>query len=145
MTGRIVVGADGSQESVAAVRWAWAQAQRTGSALEAVYAREDPFGYGGYPLSAEVDWAGRSRQLLDETVTSALGEDAATVTRTVTIGHAAKVLTDAADGADLLVVGSRGHGGFAGMLLGSVSQHVVAHSPCPVVVVRGEKQGPSGA
>jgi nucleotide-binding universal stress UspA family protein len=47
--------------------------------------------------------------------------------------------------ADRLVVGIRGHGGFAGMLLRSASQHVVAHSPCPVVVVRGEEQGTSGA
>jgi nucleotide-binding universal stress UspA family protein len=50
-------------------------------------------------------------------------------------GHPAKVLLDAANGAELLVVGSRGHGTFAGILLGSVSQHCVQHAPCPVVVV----------
>jgi nucleotide-binding universal stress UspA family protein len=50
------------------------------------------------------------------------------------------VLLKAAEGADLLVVGSRGHGGFAGMLLGSVSEHVAAHSPCPVVVVHGQRE-----
>jgi len=51
-------------------------------------------------------------------------------------GHPAKVLLDAAVGAVMVVVGSRGHGGFVGALIGSVSQHVVAHAPCPVVVIR---------
>ena len=56
--------------------------------------------------------------------------------RHVAEGHPAGVLLAQVEGADMLVVGSRGHGGFTGMLLGSVSQHVVAHAPCPVVVVR---------
>jgi nucleotide-binding universal stress UspA family protein len=59
-------------------------------------------------------------------------------------GNAAQVLIDAAAGADLLVIGSRGHGGFAGALLGSVSQHCVHHAPCPVVVIRGAGQGRTG-
>ena len=54
----------------------------------------------------------------------------------VVYGHAADVLVRAAEGADLLVVGSRGHGGFAGMLLGSISQHCVQHAPCPVLILR---------
>ena len=57
------------------------------------------------------------------------------ITQEVVEGHAAKVLLDAVTGSDLLVVGSRGHGGFAGALLGSISQHVVSHGSCPVVVV----------
>jgi nucleotide-binding universal stress UspA family protein len=56
--------------------------------------------------------------------------------RQVTEGNPAQVLLDAARGADLLVVGSRGHGGFAEALLGSVSQHCVHHARCPVVVIR---------
>jgi nucleotide-binding universal stress UspA family protein len=54
-------------------------------------------------------------------------------------GNAAQVLLDASDGADLLVVGSRGHGGFTEALLGSVSQHCVHHAHCPVVVIRGQE------
>lgn len=59
-------------------------------------------------------------------------------TEVVKEGDAAQVLIELADGADLLVVGSRGHGGFTGALLGSVSQHCVHHSRCPVVIFRGE-------
>ena len=57
---------------------------------------------------------------------------------TVIEGHPAPVLIEAAKGADLLVVGSRGHGEFVGMLLGSVGEHCVSHAPCPVVVFREE-------
>ncbi len=72
-----------------------------------------------------------------ETVDAVLGPDSGVVLHlTVTEGHPASVLTEAAQGAELLVVGSRGHGAFAGMLLGSVSEYCAAHSPCPVVVVR---------
>ncbi len=63
-------------------------------------------------------------------------EAGVTVTGEVTEGHPAEVLLKAAAGTDLLVVGSRGHGGFAGMLLGSVSSHAVHHARCPVLVVR---------
>jgi nucleotide-binding universal stress UspA family protein len=58
------------------------------------------------------------------------------VSQRAVMGHPAKVLLDAAADAALLVVGSRGRGGFTGMLLGSVSQHVIARAACPVVVVR---------
>jgi nucleotide-binding universal stress UspA family protein len=60
----------------------------------------------------------------------------------VIFGHPAQVLLDAADGADLLVVGSRGHGGFAEAMLGSVGQHLVHHAPCPVVIIRGKETAP---
>lgn len=75
---------------------------------------------------------------LDETITEVAGaRPDVVIRRRVVRGHPAQVLLDAADGAELIVVGSRGHGGFAGALLGSVSQHCVHHANCPVVVVRG--------
>jgi nucleotide-binding universal stress UspA family protein len=74
---------------------------------------------------------------LQETVARAVdAADADRVSQHVVMGHPAKVLLDAAADASLLVVGSRGRGGFTGVLLGSVSQYVVARAACPVVVVR---------
>jgi nucleotide-binding universal stress UspA family protein len=91
----------------------------------------------GWGVALEYDWQDNARSILDKALGEALGEvEAARVHRHVIEGHPARALLDAATDADLLVVGSRGHGGFNGMLLGSVSQHVIAHAPCPVVVVR---------
>lgn len=133
--GRIVVGVDGSPSSEQALRWAAEQARRTGEEVHAVIAWEYPANYGGAPIS-DIDWAADSRGALQKAVANAVDEaDAQRVVQHVVHAHPAQALLDAAAGADLLVVGCRGYGGFAGMLLGSVSQHVVAHSPCPVVVL----------
>lgn len=141
---RIVVGVDGSSASVDALTWATRQASLTGAAVEAVIAWEYPMTSGGYPVAAEVDWPSNAETVLKIAVDGALGSQAAAVSRKAVEGHPAKVLIDAAAGAELLVVGSRGHGGFAGMLLGSVSEHVAAHAPCPVLVIRHTAQdGPS--
>jgi nucleotide-binding universal stress UspA family protein len=56
-------------------------------------------------------------------------------------GHPAQVLLDASAGAELLVIGSRGHGGFVGAMLGSVGQHCVHHATCPVVIIRDSVTG----
>jgi nucleotide-binding universal stress UspA family protein len=136
---RIVVGVDGSPSSRYALSWAVRQAALTGSVVDAVIAWHDPASYAGYAwLIADTCDADLAAKTLSETVDSAIPADGAvTVRRRVIEGHAARVLLDAAHGADLLVVGSHGHGGFRGMLLGSVSQHCVQHSSCPVVVIRG--------
>jgi nucleotide-binding universal stress UspA family protein len=116
------------------VRWAVEQARRTGAHVRAVMAWQIPTTYGWAPVIT-VDWAGDARTALNSAVDSALKETGyLDVDREVTEGHPAAVLLPAARDADLLVVGCRGHGGFTGMLLGSVSQHVVAHARCPVVV-----------
>lgn len=141
---RIVTGVDGSASSVAALRWAVRQAELTGATVDAVIAWHYPVlavPVGPAP-GAMLDSADFEKAA-DATLTDAIGaadlSSDVQVTTRVKEGNAAQVLLDAAEGAELLVVGSRGHGGFAEALLGSVSQHCVHHAPCAVVVIRGDQ------
>ncbi|WP_433719522.1 universal stress protein [Actinoplanes sp. CA-051413] len=141
-TGRIVVGVDGSPGSKTALMWAMNQARLTGATIQAVTAWEDPARYGtAYGWTATAfdgnTFATAIAKDLDATVAdvTAQMEYPVTVLTQIVEGHPAETLLRAADGAQLLVVGSRGHGTFAGIILGSVSQHCVQHAPCPVVVV----------
>ncbi|MFJ6381181.1 universal stress protein [Kitasatospora sp. NPDC092039] len=140
---RIVVGVDGSESSGRALRWAVRQAELTGSALVAVIAWEYPTYHGarGWFPPAGTDEAAlesRARQEVARAVERAVGEDPPVEVRTeARYGTPAGALVEASRGAELLVVGSRGLGGFAGMLLGSVAQHCTRHATVPVVVVRG--------
>ena len=135
---RIVVGVDGSEPSTRALQWAAGQAKLTGAQLQVVTTWEYPPTLGwAPPYPSDFDPDQDARKALTETVDRVLGPDPeVAVQLTVTEGHPAFVLTDVARGAQLLVVGSRGHGAFVGMLLGSVSEYCAAHAPCPVVVVR---------
>jgi nucleotide-binding universal stress UspA family protein len=136
---RIVVGVDGSPSSMKALRWAIGQAKLTGAEVEAVTAWSYPSGYGWAPFSegGAVDFEGDAGKILVEALAQVSGIAPDVVVEPLVVqGHAADVLVRAAEGADLLVVGSRGHGGFAGMLLGSVSQHCVQHATCPVLILR---------
>ena len=134
---RIIVGVDGSPASVDTLRWAARQAQLTGGTLEAIISWEYPPQYGSeYVYMEDVNWADLARTTLEAAVTDAAIGDPSTCTLTVTEGHPAQVLEMASSEADLLVIGSRGRGGFTGLLLGSVSEHVIAHADCPVVVIR---------
>ena len=145
--GRIVVGVDGSPSSRTALRWAMTQARLNGATVEAVTVWHDILGYDhGYGMgygwaaptgSASDSMPSVSQSRLDATiaeVSTQLDEPVKVLTR-IAQGHPAEVLTAAAAGAQMLVVGTRGHGTFAGILLGSVSQHCVQHAPCPVLVV----------
>jgi len=134
---RIVVGVDGSPASVDALRWAAEQTELTGGTLEAITSWEYPTQYGSQLMYAEnVNWADLAQTTLATAITDAGSSTLTSCTQTVTQGQPAHVLVDASAGAELLVVGSRGHGGFAGLLLGSVSEYVIAHAACPVVVIR---------
>jgi nucleotide-binding universal stress UspA family protein len=140
---RIVVGVDGSSPSKAALRWAIRQAKLTGCSVDAVTAWHYPTGYGWGPVTdGAVDFEGDAKKTLADTLNEVSGlEPEVHVRPLVTVGHAAEVLLDAAKGADLLVVGSRGHGGFASALLGSVSLYCVLHAHCPVLVWRDRREG----
>jgi len=135
---RIVVGVDGSPSSHQTLRWAARQAKLTGASLQVIMCWEYPTSYGwAPPYPAEFDPAGDAKRDLEATVAEVLGDRPDfDIELTVVEGHAAPVLLEAAHGASLLVVGSRGHGELTGMLLGSVSEHCVTHAPCPVTVVR---------
>jgi len=137
---RIVVGVDASKESEEALRWAARYAQLLGATLDVVHAwhRTDELAW-LESLPPPVEPTHTAQDELAKIVDQIIGPKGATkVTTAVIEGHAAKVLSDRAKGAALLVVGCRGFGGFDGLLLGSVSSGCVAHAPCSVVVVRNE-------
>jgi nucleotide-binding universal stress UspA family protein len=141
---RIVVGVDGSPSSRAALRWAVRQAKFMSGTVDAVIAWQIPMvlqSYGWAPIYVEEE--GNFREDARKRIDALIGEvveqaDSRRVRSLVIKGHAAEALIEAAEGADLLVVGSSGRGGFAQALLGSVSQHCVHHAPCPVLIMRGE-------
>jgi len=138
----VVVGVDGSPSSTAALAWAARYADAIGARLQAVLAWHYPSAAGGppvghtpEPVTSQVE---QSRyEILDEAIEAAGPElPAIQVDRKVVYGHPAQALIDESRRADLLVVGSKGHGGFTGMMLGSVSTHCVHHAACPVTVVK---------
>lgn len=140
----IVVGVDGSDPSRAALQWAYDEAAHHAATLTVVTTWQPPTmpmspPYGNLPPE---DYGGQPRkdalELLERFTGELVPQDPVVDVHTsVEEGkNPAKVLIERSKEADLLVVGSRGHDGFAGMLLGSVSQHLVAHAECPVVVIR---------
>lgn len=146
MSGPVVVGVDGSEGSKIALRWAVEEARVRGARLRAVMAWSyldqpagefDP-GFGKDKVVA------RLREVVDEVV-GELGPEAegVEIDQVAVCDLPARALLDAADGAAMLVVGSRGMGGFKGLLLGSVSQQLTHHAQCPVTIVRSPADGPN--
>ena len=135
---RIVVGVDGSEGSKEALRYAARQARFTGADVEAVVAWSYPAFYGWTPAYPEdFHLAHIAQQALTQALDEVFGPDRPARLRTrVVEGRAAQVLVEASAGAELLVVGSRGYGGLADVLLGSVSTYCVHHARCPVTVIR---------
>jgi nucleotide-binding universal stress UspA family protein len=118
------------------------QAEFTGATVDAVIAWHYPvlavpIGPAPVAMLETADFEKGADETISGAISAAVGTSRVPVSAQVKEGNAAQVLLDAAAGADLLVVGSRGHGGFAEALLGSVSQHCVHHAPCAVVIVRG--------
>jgi nucleotide-binding universal stress UspA family protein len=139
----IVVGVDGSPNARKALQWAMGQAALQQSALTVLTVHEVPVsGWTGNPIVVAGDETlrGQALEAAREAAEKAAAELGAGTPPSVTVravdGFAAQELISASRDADLLVVGDRGHGGFASLLLGSVSSKVVHHAQCPVVVVR---------
>jgi nucleotide-binding universal stress UspA family protein len=146
----IVVGVDGSSGAREALRYAVREARAKGDRLRVVSVWHVPvivYSGGLTPGVCPAAFSESATTAVDEAV-EGLGEEAegVEIEQVVREGETAEVLIDEAKGADLLVVGSRGLGGFRGLLLGSVSQACAHHAPCPIVIVRGkEKAGGSAA
>ena len=143
-TGRraILVGVDGSDSAKAALAWAVRQAGLTGAEVDAVTAWQIPATYGyGYAMAMAIpDLEKVACEMLDEAIAGAAAAAPDVRIRPVVVqDNAARALLSTAKGADLLVVGSRGHAGFTEALLGSVSQHCVHYAECPVVIIRGAR------
>jgi len=143
---RIVVGVDGSPGARRAVAWAAREAEHWGATLIAIHAwsvpvMAAPTGLAPMPIVPDVeDLAGPARAVLDDALAEVrTTHPGVTIEPRVVEGAAADVLLHAAEGADLLVVGSQGHGAVIGMLLGSVSQHLSHHATCPLVLVPAPK------
>jgi nucleotide-binding universal stress UspA family protein len=144
----IVVGIDHSAGAKAALRFALEEARLRQATLRVVHAWQ--YGYIGSPgLEGFLPAAGGDLEdfrqgaaaALDATLKEVVGDqDDVTIERRVDQGVPAAVLVEESHGAELLVVGSRGHGGFAQLLLGSVSQQCAQHASCPVVIVRGNTE-----
>jgi nucleotide-binding universal stress UspA family protein len=135
---RIVVGVDGSDGSKNALRWAKRISEATGASIDVIGAWEVTSDYGWSALPPYVPVEDVDKELntaVDEVFGHERPADIRLLTRQ---GGAAHVLTEASRDAFMVVVGSRGHGGFAGLLLGSVSSKVAEHSSCPVLVVHGD-------
>jgi nucleotide-binding universal stress UspA family protein len=132
----IVVGVDGSEQSLSALDWAVTEARLRGGEIRLVTAWFYP------PLATPVgqpvidDTFRKSAEQVQASALAGVADAGVPVSGQVVENSAAAAILDAAVGADLVVVGSRGHGGFAGLLLGSVSAQVIHHAPCPVLIVR---------
>ena len=138
--GPVVVGVDGSENSIAALKMALYEAQLRSVPVKAIISWQYPSSYGIEGMSfamTDPGLEGEARAVLENAVALACPTDAdrSTIEQVTTLGAPAKVLIEASDGASLLVIGARGHGGFVGLLMGSASTQVVHHAHCPVLIV----------
>jgi nucleotide-binding universal stress UspA family protein len=138
MTGRIVVGVDGSEHSKAALRWAVNRAEKLGDTkVVAVLAWQMPLV--GMPGAVDPDEVeSRAKGYLNAIVDELAGSPPVSVARIVAHGEPAESLIETAKDADLLAVGARGRNPFWALMLGSVSQGCAAAAACPVVIVKAK-------
>lgn len=138
--GRVVVGVDGSDAAQAALAWGLEEARLRHATLEVVSAWQYPFEMASASFAVPTP-AGEMRlwaeDLIEQALVAVEADGAVPVVRRAEYGPAVTVLMAAAHGAELLVVGTRGHSRVTGLFLGSVSQYLAVHAPCPVLVVHG--------
>jgi nucleotide-binding universal stress UspA family protein len=142
----IVAGIDGSPSSLAALEWAARQADLTGSALVVVAAWRLPGTYGAAGITDDYDPAAEMQTVLDHSLHAIQHRHSMLrPSGRVIEGYPGPALVEASRDSDLLVVGSRGHGEFTDILLGSVGMHCVTHAHCPVLVYRSDRDNPETA
>jgi nucleotide-binding universal stress UspA family protein len=140
---RVVVGVDGSTQSMQALRWAAHYAASVGAGIDVVAAWQYPTAYEWSPIQQDWDPEQDMEKMLTEVVDEVFGAHRPHDIRlAVREGNAARLLLAESADALMLVVGSRGHGGFTGLLLGSVSSNVAEHATCPVLVIHGNQNPP---
>jgi nucleotide-binding universal stress UspA family protein len=145
---RVVVGIDGSEQSQKALRWADFIARAMNCDLDVTIAWQlyPGIGFGAGMASMPSDWnpAGYAADAARRTIEEVFGTDQPSTLRVIVQeGSAAQVLLHASEDARMLVVGSRGHGGFTGLLLGAVSAASAEHAKCPVLVIHGDTPPPT--
>lgn len=137
---KIIVGVDGSEASIEALRLGTRMAEALGMRLEAWGCWEYPSGYEGYLAMGVEGFGHEAEEKLENALTEAFGLNRPrNFTARLIHGSAREVLIEGSRDAAMVVVGSRGHGGFAGLLLGSVSAACVAHAHCPVLVAHSPR------
>jgi len=138
----VVVGVDGSEASKSALRWSKLMATATNSTIDAVLVFQYPVAASGWaPAPADWNSGDDAQKTLTATVDEVFGADRPLGMRLIVReGDAARVLLHESADAQMLIIGSRGHGGFMGLLLGSVSAKCAEHATCPVLVLHGDEQ-----
>lgn len=133
---RIVVGVDGSEQSRAAMDWAIEESRLRGGEVLALTAWSFPYISDALGTAWDYEIFEKDAQAILEAELARVKDQGGNVTGRVVEGNPASALVDASKDADLVAVGSRGHGGFTGMLLGSVSHQTIHLAHCPVLVFR---------
>lgn len=145
-TSRVVVGVDGSKASERALRWARYFADNADMTLEAVMAWQHTVDWAPVvpvEMTVDINQHAHAEQALRACIDRAFGDDPPKHLKLHTAeGNPAKVLIDRSRKALMVVLGSRGHGGFSGLMLGSVSTLVARHAACPVLIVHGDQEPP---
>lgn len=135
---QIVIGLDGAAPSLAAFQWAVDEARMRHGRVRMVTGWQYPStGLGMNGLTWDLEEFEQDARKIQEEALESIDSDGLIVEAEIRYGPPATALLDASKEADLVIVGSRGRGGFTGLLLGSVSSQIVQHAPCPVLVVRG--------